>query len=68
MRLTTDVIRFAAELLGPSEPRTGPDDTDVVLRWFGAQRPPTVLVHLPHDTFSARSAIEIAALGLLVQT
>jgi DNA polymerase III epsilon subunit-like protein len=59
-----DVTRFAAALLADVEPRTTPDDVDVVLRWFGAQRPPARLVHLPDDTQAATDAIQDAALGL----
>lgn len=63
-----DVSRFAAELLEPQEPRTQPEDSDVVLRWFCAQRPPALLVHLPrgegHHQLEAADAIETAALTL----
>ena len=66
-----DVSQFAADLLAAAEPRTEPEDIDVVLRWFGAQRPPALLVHLPQDPLDAADAIEAAALALadrLVQT
>jgi hypothetical protein len=59
-----DVHQFAADLLGAAQPRTGPDDTDIVLRWFGAQRPPAVLVYLGQDPLEAADAIEGAALSL----
>jgi len=60
-----DATRFAADLLAATEPRTGPEDVDIVLRWFGAQRPPAVLVHVPTDQLKAADAIEAAALALL---
>jgi DNA polymerase III epsilon subunit-like protein len=59
-----DVTQFAAALLANAEPRTTPDDVDVVLRWFGAQRPPARLVHLPDDKQAATDAIQDAALAL----
>ena len=37
-----------AAVLGQREPRTTPDDVQVVLRWFGAQRN-AHLLHLPQD-------------------
>ena len=37
----------ARDCSASAEPRTTPEDVDVVLRWFGAQRPPARLVHLP---------------------
>ena len=42
-------------------------DVDVVLRWFGAQRPPACLVHLPdeQDPLTAAEAIEAAVSGLV---
>jgi DNA polymerase III epsilon subunit-like protein len=59
-----DVSQFAADLLAAAELRTGPEDVDVVLRWFGAQRPPAILVHVPQDPLEAADAIEAAALAL----
>lgn len=59
-----DVSQFAADLLTLAEPRTAPEDVDVVLRWFGAQRSPARLVHLPLDPLAAADAIEAAALAL----
>jgi hypothetical protein len=59
-----DLTRFAADLLATTEPRTGPDDIDVVLRWFGAQRPPARLVLLPPHPLDAADAIAAAALAL----
>ena len=59
-----DASQFAADLLAAAEPRTGPEDIDVVLRWFGAQRPPALLLHLPRDPLEAADAIEVAALAL----
>jgi hypothetical protein len=59
-----DVHRFASTLLAETESQTGPDEVDVVLRWFGAQRPPARLVHLPDDCQRAADAIEDAALAL----
>ena len=53
-------------LLEPGEPRTQPEDTPVVLRWFGAQRPPTRLIYLPDDVdlLAAADLIEAAVLDL----
>jgi hypothetical protein len=62
--LRDDTVEFAATLLADAEPRTTPDDVDVVLRWFGAQRPPARLVLLPADRQAAGDAIEDAALAL----
>jgi len=59
-----DFARFAADLLADSEPRTSPEDADVVLRWLGAQRPPARLVALPDDLAAAVDAIEAAASDL----
>ncbi len=59
-----DATRFAADLLGAQAPRTEPQDSAVVLRWFGAQRPPALLVHVPPGTLEAADAIEAAALTL----
>ncbi|MGI9146057.1 MAG: GIY-YIG nuclease family protein [Chloroflexota bacterium] len=63
-----DVRQFATDLLGVQAPRTGPDDTHVVVRWLGAQRPPAILLHLPlehpHSGLDAADAIEAAALSL----
>jgi DNA polymerase III epsilon subunit-like protein len=50
-----DFSRFAADLLADAEPRTGPDDVDVVLRWLGAQRSPARLIWLPDE----RTAVEL---------
>jgi hypothetical protein len=61
--LAVDMTEFAANLLADLEQRTAPDDVDVVLRWFGSQRPPAVLVHLPDDRLAAADAIEVAALA-----
>ncbi len=60
-----DATPLAAKLLAETTPRTGPEDRDVVLRWFGAQRPPACLVHLPDDPLAAADAIEdaVSALG-----
>jgi hypothetical protein len=59
-----DAPDLAAKLLGETSPRTSPEDSDVVLRWFGAQRPPACLVHLPDDPLAAADAIEDAASAL----
>ncbi|MDQ6672800.1 MAG: hypothetical protein M3069_18995, partial [Chloroflexota bacterium] len=65
-----DASQFAVDLLAAQEPRTRTEDADVVLRWFGAQRPPAVLVHVPHaphaadDALDAADAIEAAVLSL----
>jgi hypothetical protein len=63
-RATDEADEIAAELLLSSAPRTQPEDVDVVLRWFGAQRPPTCLVMLPDDPQAAAEAIEHAVSGL----
>ena len=63
-----DFARFAADLLADSEPRTSPEDADVVLRWLGAQRPPARLVALPDDLAAAVDAIEAAASDLAWET
>ncbi len=61
-----DAFTFARELLeSEAQPRTTPDDVNVVLRWFGAQRPPARLLALPADPLAAADAIESAALDLL---
>ena len=61
-----DTARFAQELLAQGEPKTAAEDVDVVLRWFGAQRPPARLVCLPDEPQAAADAIEGAASGLLL--
>jgi DNA polymerase III epsilon subunit-like protein len=62
-----DVSKFVRTLLAPNqpEPRTSPADVDVVLRWLGAQRPPTRLLWLPETAPVPTDAIETAALELL---
>jgi hypothetical protein len=60
-----DFTAFAATLLEQVQPRTSLEDSHVVLRWFGAQRPPAHLVHLPEDPLLAADAIEVAVLELL---
>jgi hypothetical protein len=62
--LGDDTAEFAATLLADAEPRTTQDDVDVVLRWFGAQRPPARLVPLPTDRQAATDVIEDATLAL----
>jgi hypothetical protein len=42
-----DVPSYAAALLAATAARTSAEDLTVVLRWLGAQRPPTLLVYLP---------------------
>jgi hypothetical protein len=59
-----DHTEFAQRLLAFGEPRTSADDVDVVLRWFGAQRPPAHVVLLPEDSLGAADAIEKAVLDL----
>ena len=59
-----DAFDFARRLLEPAEPRTTPDDVDLVLRWFGAQRPPARLVWLPDEHLAAADVIEAAVLDL----
>jgi hypothetical protein len=56
-----DFTRLAADLLAETQPRTGPHDVDVVLRWLGAQRPPARLVCLPDEPHAAADAIDAAA-------
>ncbi|MBV9327349.1 MAG: hypothetical protein JO352_26705 [Chloroflexi bacterium] len=60
-----DLFTFARRLLEPAEPRTTPDDAGVVLRWFGAQRPPARLICLSDDRRAAVDAIEAAVVELL---
>jgi DNA polymerase III epsilon subunit-like protein len=61
-----DSHAFARSLLQRGEPRTQPADARVVLRWFGALRPPARLVHLPDgDDQSATDRIENAVLDML---
>jgi hypothetical protein len=62
-----DPLAFAHGLLEVTEARTGPEDTDVVLRWFGAQRPPARVVLLPDVVLAAAEAI-CDAVAELVQT
>jgi hypothetical protein len=52
-----DASSFASRLLEPGAARTTSDDSDVVLRWFGAQRPPARVVLLPDDPLAAGDAI-----------
>lgn len=58
---------FAQALLAAEQPRTTPDDVDVVLRWFAAQRPPAQLIFLPEDRLAAGDAIEDAVASLLAR-
>ena len=60
-----DVRQFAANLLTRDEPRTAPEDVDVVLRWLGAQRPPARLVRLPIQPDAALDTVMDAALALM---
>jgi DNA polymerase III epsilon subunit-like protein len=62
-----DAFTFARTLLAPGEPRTQPEDARVVLRWFGAQRPPAHLVCLPDDPQAAADLIEQAVLELVAR-
>jgi hypothetical protein len=55
---------LVAKLLADAIPRTRPEDCDVVLRWFGAQRPPASLVHLSDDPQAAADRLQDAALAL----
>ena len=55
---------LAVKLLAKTAPRTGAEDRDVVLRWFGAQHPPACLVHLPDDPLAAADRLQDAALAL----
>jgi hypothetical protein len=61
-----DPSEFARRLLEPVPPRTTVEDLPIVLRWFGAQRPPAAqLVWLDADPFTAAEAVEAAAESLL---
>jgi hypothetical protein len=62
-----DAFAFARRLLEPAEARTSPEDIDVVLRWFGAQRPPARLVCLPEKPLAAADAIEAAVWSLVAR-
>lgn len=62
-----DAHGFALRLLEAAAPRTSPQDADVVLRWFGAQRPPARLIALPEDALAAADAIEDAIYALLAE-
>jgi hypothetical protein len=44
-------------LLDTGEPRTGPDDRPVVLRWLGAQQPPARLIYLPEAGAAAETVL-----------
>jgi DNA polymerase III epsilon subunit-like protein len=55
---------LAGQLLSETAPHTHPEDADVVLRWFGAQRPPACLVHLPDDPVATADRVQDAALAL----
>jgi len=55
---------LAAALLSNLVARTQPEDVDVVLHWFGAQRPPARLLHLPDEPLAAAEAIADAASAL----
>ena len=63
-RIDVDDRQIAAELLADVAPRTKPEDLDVVLRWFGAQRPPASVVHVPDDPLAAADRIEVAISAL----
>jgi hypothetical protein len=58
----TAVDEFATLLLAPAAPRTDVADVEVVLRWFGAQRPPARLVHLSGTADHAHIGAAAAAL------
>jgi DNA polymerase III epsilon subunit-like protein len=60
-----DVRQFAADLLAADTPRTQPEDVDVVLRWFGAQRTPARLVCLPAERHAALDAVADAVLAVM---
>jgi DNA polymerase III epsilon subunit-like protein len=59
-----DAFGFASRLLAATEQRTAAEDADVVLRWFGAQRPPARLLVLSDDEAEAHDAIHTAVSGL----
>jgi DNA polymerase III epsilon subunit-like protein len=61
-----DTFAFARGLLDASMARTEAEDADVVLRWFGAQRPPAHLVCLPDDALAATDVIVAAAAACLL--
>jgi hypothetical protein len=60
-----DVAGFADRLLASNEQRTTPEDSDVVLRWLGSQRPTARLVCLSDDRVQAADAIQDAVLAVL---
>jgi len=62
-----DIDSASHRLLDAREPRTEPDDINVVLRWFGAQRPPARLVLLPDGPAEAANALAAAANDLWLE-
>ena len=62
-----ETFAFARRLLESAGPRTGTDDVDVVLRWFGAQRSSARLIWLPDDALAAADAVEAGACALLAR-
>jgi hypothetical protein len=70
-----DLKSFVQELTEGSQPRTGPADVDVVLRWLGAQRDAgsgevrstARVVHLPDDPAAAAQVIHDAAKEILAE-
>ncbi len=62
------VEEFAGALLAQHRARTSADDTHVVLRWLGAQRPTARLVALPEDDRRAADLIADAAAALMAVT
>jgi DNA polymerase III epsilon subunit-like protein len=61
-----DAFEFARKLVEDRVVRTQPEDADVVLRWFGAQRPPARVLLLPDDALAAAEAI-CGAVGELME-
>jgi len=64
--LDGDCEAFARDLLVQDEPRTTPDDTGVVLRWLGAQRPGARLICLPDDALAAADLVADAVATMVV--
>jgi DNA polymerase III epsilon subunit-like protein len=56
-----DCQAFAQGLQAQQQPRTAPDDVNVVLRWLGAQRSTAHLIALPDDDRVAQHLIAAAA-------
>ena len=59
-----DFLDFASQILRAERAAHRAADIDVVLRWFGAQRPPARLVHLDDGTQIATERLAAAAMAL----